>query len=65
MAAKRYFVVNPLGVVHEVTKEHAKELLKQSGWRMAKPDEIKALEALKGNQTPKRKAGKAEAVPTK
>lgn len=37
---KRYFIVNPGGGIQEVTLEHARELLRQPGWRMAKREEI-------------------------
>lgn len=36
----RYFVVNPAGAVHEVTREHAEYRLSLAGWRMATDDEI-------------------------
>lgn len=40
--AKRtqYFVVNPAGAVHEVTREHAEWRLSLAGWRMATEEEI-------------------------
>ncbi len=56
---KRYFIVNPPGAIHEVTYTHAKHRLKQVGWRMAKTDEVKALNAAKGHQV----AGKPLARP--
>ena len=30
-----YYIVNPKGVVHECTKDHATERFGQAGWRMA------------------------------
>lgn len=40
-AERRYFIVNPAGAVHEVTREHAKDLLRRVGYRMATADEAK------------------------
>lgn len=40
----RYFVVNPAGAVHEVTREHAEQRLSLAGWRMATDDEIARYE---------------------
>lgn len=40
----RYFVVNPSGAVHEVTREHAESRLSLAGWRMATEDEIARYE---------------------
>lgn len=37
---KAYYIVNPGGAVHSVTREHAKTRLAQAGWRMAEDDEI-------------------------
>lgn len=37
---REYFIVNPAGAVHGVTREHAKERLRQIGYRMATPAEI-------------------------
>lgn len=39
---KRYFIVNPAGAVHEVTREHARARLKQVGYRMATRAEVVA-----------------------
>lgn len=41
-APKRYYVVNPRGCVHEVSKEHAAQRLSQAGWRMANKAEVDA-----------------------
>lgn len=49
-APRRYFIVNPRGAIHEVTREHAKERLRSAGWRMATPEEIAALTAANGHQ---------------
>lgn len=38
---KRYFIVNPSGTIHECTYTHAKNRLKEVGWRMATAAEIK------------------------
>jgi len=46
----RYYVVNPAGAIHEVTREIAAHRLRQPGWRKATPDELKALENAGGNQ---------------
>ena len=51
---KKYFIVNPGGAIHEVQKEHAQRRLAYPGWRLAKPFEIKKLEAAGGNQTAER-----------
>ncbi len=41
-AEKRYFIVNPAGAIHEVTREHAAWRLRQgAGWRMATAAEVK------------------------
>lgn len=47
---KRYFIVNPKGCIHEVTKEHAQMRLAQVGYRMATAAEVKKLQAAGGNQ---------------
>jgi hypothetical protein len=48
--AKRYFIVNPAGAIHEVTREMARERLRQVGYRMATAEEVARLEAAGGNQ---------------
>jgi len=48
--AKRYFIVNPAGAIHEVTKEHAKMRLAQPGYRQAKAAEVKKWQEAGGNQ---------------
>lgn len=59
--AAKYYVVNPLGVVHPAaSREHAQALIKQPGFRMATKAEIAALAKLEGVQSPKRTAGKAQ-----
>lgn len=35
-----YYIVNPAGAVHGVTRDHAKARLAVAGWRMATEDEI-------------------------
>ncbi len=40
--AKRYFIVNPAGAVHEVTRDLARERLRQVGYRMATAAEVAA-----------------------
>lgn len=49
-AERRYFIVNPAGAIHEVTREIASSRLKQVGYRMAKADEVALYEAADGNQ---------------
>lgn len=39
---KRYFIVNPAGAVHEVTREHARARLQEIGYRMATAKEVAA-----------------------
>lgn len=56
--SKRYFIVNPAGAVHEVTREHAAELLKQVGYRKATPAEVAAY-----SKTPIQRADKPIAKP--
>ncbi len=48
--ARRYFIVNPAGALHEVTREHASELLRSPGFRMATPAEVEQLHAQGGEQ---------------
>lgn len=56
MAEKAYYIVNPSGAVHIVTREHAKGRLRQPGWRMATDKEIKAYKDAGGLQTTKNRA---------
>lgn len=44
---KRYFIVNPAGTIHEVTYAHAKQRLKEVGFRMATADEVKQYQGAK------------------
>jgi hypothetical protein len=37
---KTYYIVNPAGAVHSVGYGHAKDRLKQPGWRVASKDEV-------------------------
>jgi len=39
---KHYFIQNPAGAIHEVTKAHAAELLKRPGYRPATKEQVKA-----------------------
>lgn len=39
---RRYFIVNPAGAGHEVTREHARARLKEVGYRMATSAEVAA-----------------------
>lgn len=39
-----YFIVNPAGAVHEVSREHAAQRLRQPGFRKATADEVKAFQ---------------------
>jgi|GEM_PF-2652974 len=54
----RYFIVNPAGAVHQVSREHAQWRLKQAGWRMATDEEIARYE-----KTSVQEAGKPIAKP--
>lgn len=56
---KGYFIVNPKGCIHVVTKEHARERLKLPGWRLATPQEIAAYHKADGLQ----RAGRPLAAP--
>lgn len=47
----RYFIVNPAGAVHEVTKDEATWRLSQQGYRAATKGEVAELFARGGNQT--------------
>ena len=47
---KRFFIVNRGGAIHEVTEEHARELLQKPGYRSATKAEVKKLTEAKGNQ---------------
>ncbi|MCK5641112.1 MAG: hypothetical protein KAJ19_09955 [Gammaproteobacteria bacterium] len=42
MAEREYFIVNPKGTIHIVTREHAQMRLASPGWRMANAKEITA-----------------------
>ncbi|GEM_PF-3038356 len=49
--AKAYYIVNPAGCVHGVTREHARRRLALGrGWRMATEAEIAELKRRKGHQ---------------
>jgi hypothetical protein len=48
--ARRYFLVNPKGAIHEADREHCRERLKVAGWRLATAAEIQALEDAGGEQ---------------
>ena len=50
MAEKVYYIVNPHGAIHDVSREHARMRLRQPGWRMATQAEVKKLRAAKGLQ---------------
>lgn len=43
---KVYYIVNPAGAIHGVSREIAKMRLKQPGYRMASQDEINKLNQL-------------------
>lgn len=42
---KVYYIVNPAGAIHDVTREIAKMRLKTPGYRMATQEEINKLQA--------------------
>lgn len=51
MSEKSYLIVNPKGIMHVVSEEHARQRLTNSiGWRLATPDEKKAYFEANGNQ---------------
>jgi hypothetical protein len=56
---KAYFIVNPSGTIHEVTREHATGRLRQVGYRLASKEEIAAYKEANGNQ----RAGRPLAKP--
>jgi len=47
---KSYFIVNPAGAIHKVTREHAENVLKNPGYRPASTEEIQKLHDQGGNQ---------------
>jgi hypothetical protein len=47
---KEYWLVNPAGAIHSVSREHAKERMKNAGWRIATPAEVEELKRRKGIQ---------------
>lgn len=49
---KQYYIVNPKGCLHEVDREHAAWRLSQIGYRLAKPEEIAALNSPRGGMAP-------------
>jgi len=48
---KTYYLVNPAGAIHVVSKEHARARLKQPGFRLAEKEEIQKLQEQGFNQT--------------
>lgn len=38
-----YYIVNPAGAIHDVTRSHAERLLGLPGYRNASPDEVALL----------------------
>jgi hypothetical protein len=44
---KVYYIVNPAGAVHVVTREHARSRLRQVGYRMATKEEVAAYKKAK------------------
>jgi len=47
---KTYWIVNPAGAIHNVTREHAKNRLKTPGFRLASKEEIAKLQEAGFNQ---------------
>lgn len=47
---KTYLIVNPKGIMHVVSEDHARSRLNSVGWRLATPEEKQAYFAAKGNQ---------------
>lgn len=52
MSTKRFFIVNPAGAIHEVTEDHARELLAKVGYRNASAADVKKLNSQRGNLKP-------------
>lgn len=48
--ARRYFIVNPKGAIHEVDRAHAAWRLRTVGWRMATKEEVAELDRRSGRQ---------------
>lgn len=46
-----YYLVNPAGAIHIVSKDHARMRLKEAGFRLAEKEEIAKYIEQKGNQT--------------
>lgn len=56
--SKRYFVINPAGAIHEVTKKHAEwRLSTDPRYRMATPKEIEAYFEYVEKQAQRKKNG--------
>lgn len=47
---KGYWIVNPAGCLHLVSREHASQRLRQAGYRLATKEEIAELQACGGLQ---------------
>lgn len=47
---KTYYLVNPRGVIHTASREHAQDKLHSLGWRLATPEEIQKYHDAGGNQ---------------
>ena len=50
MTDKNFLIVNPKGIMHVVSEEHARARLKIIGWRLATPEEKTAYQEADGNQ---------------
>lgn len=48
---KSYYIVNPKGAIHIVSREHAQWRLQSPGWRLATPEEIQKYNDAGGNQS--------------
>lgn len=47
---KKYYLVNPHGAIHIVSREHARARLAQVGWRLATKDEAAGYDKAHGLQ---------------
>ena len=60
-----FYIVNPRGVIHECTRDHATEKFQQAGWRMATEAEVATYHAVHKRLTRQQRVkGKLEEVDT-
>jgi hypothetical protein len=58
------YLVNPKGVIHLATREHARERLRNPGWHVASKEEIAAYETAGGHQSLEKPAGRPAVAAT-